>query len=60
MGSDLNFDGAKADLNGAMKKLELLHLKEEMTEIAQKIAQNVASETDRSRYRELGEKLKIA
>ena len=60
MGSDLNFDGAKADLNGAMKKLELLHLKEEMTEIAQKIAQNVASETDHSRYRELGEKLKIA
>lgn len=60
MGSDLDFDGAKADLNGAMKKLELLHLKEEMTEIAQKIAQNVASEDDRKRYRELGEKLKIA
>ena len=60
MGSDLDFDGATADLNGAMKKLELLHLKEEMTEIAQKIAQNAASEDDRKRYRELGEKLRFA
>jgi DNA primase len=60
MGSDLELDGAAADLDGAFKKLELTHLKQEMTEIAQKIAGGTATEQDRARYRELGEKLKFS
>ncbi|CAM3788369.1 DNA primase [Polynucleobacter antarcticus] len=58
MGSDLDLEGAVADLEGAFKKLELTHLKTEMTEIAQKIAASNATEQDRARYRELGERLK--
>jgi len=60
MGSDLDLDGAAADLDGAFKKLELTHLKQEMTEIAQKIAGSTASDQDKARYRELGEKLKFS
>jgi DNA primase len=60
MDSDLELDGAVADLEGAFKKLELTQLKQEMTEIAQKIAGNAADEQDRARYRELGEKLKFS
>ena len=60
MDSDLELDGAIADLAGALKKLELGQLKQEMTEIAQKIAGNTANEQDRARYRELGEKLKFS
>ena len=60
MGSDLDLDGAVADLEGAFKKLELTHLKMEMTEIAQKIAASTATEQDRARYRELGERLKFS
>jgi len=60
MDSDLELDGAAADLEGAFKKLELTHLKQEMTEIAQKIAGNTANDQDRGRYRELGEKLKFS
>jgi len=60
MDSDLELEGATADLEGAFKKLELTHLKQEMTEIAQKIAGSTASEQDRARYRELGEKLKFS
>ena len=60
MDSDLELDGAVADLEGAFKKLELTQLKQEMTEIAQKIAGNTADEQDRARYRELGEKLKFS
>ena len=60
MGSDLELEGAAADLDGAFKKLELAHLKQEMTEIAQKIAGGTASDQDRARYRELGEKLKFS
>ena len=60
MGSDLELDGAAADLEGSFKKLELVHLKQEMTEIAQKIAGGSASEQDKARYRELGEKLKFS
>ncbi len=58
MGSDLDLEGATADLEGAFKKLELTQLKQEMTQIAQKIAANAATEQDRARYRELGERLK--
>jgi DNA primase len=60
MGSDLDLEGAIADLEGAVKKLELTHLKTEMTEIAQKIAASNATEQDRARYRELGERLKFS
>ena len=60
MGSDLEIEGAIADLEGAFKKLELTHLKTEMTEIAQKIAGSSATEQDRARYRELGERLKFS
>jgi DNA primase len=56
----LELEGATADLDGAFKKLELTHLKQEMTEIAQKIAASTANEQDRARYRELGEKLKFS
>jgi DNA primase len=59
MGSDVELEGASADLEGAFSKLEKASLKQEMTEIAQKIAGGSASEQDRARYRELGEKLKF-
>ena len=60
MDSDLEIEGAAADLDGAFKKLELIHLKQEMTDIAQKIAGETASDQDKARYRELGEKLKFS
>ncbi|MBU3633623.1 DNA primase [Polynucleobacter sp. AP-Feld-500C-C5] len=60
MNSDLELEGAAADLDGAFKKLELIHLKQEMTDIAQKIAGETASDQDKARYRELGEKLKFS
>ena len=60
MGSDVELEGASADLEGAFSKLEKTSLKQEMTEIAQKIAGGSASEQDKARYRELGEKLKFA
>jgi DNA primase len=60
MDSDLELEGAAADLDGALKKLELIHLKQEMTDIAQKIAGETASDQDKARYRELGEKLKFS
>ncbi|QKM65270.1 DNA primase [Polynucleobacter tropicus] len=60
MGSDVELEGASADLEGAFSKLEKAGLKQEMTEIAQKIAGGSASEQDKARYRELGEKLKFA
>lgn len=60
MGSDLEIEGAIADLEGAFKKLELTHLKTEMTQIAQKISTSSATEQDRARYRELGDRLKFS
>ena len=60
MDSDLDLDGASADLEGSFKKLELIHLKQEMTDIAQKIAGSTATDQDKARYRELGEKLKFS
>ena len=60
LGTDVDLDVATADLEGALKKLELASLKQEMTEIAQKIAGNAATEQDKARYRELGEKLKFS
>jgi DNA primase len=55
--SDLDFLGAKADLEGVLQKLERADLKAEMTDIAQKMAKNEASPEDMARYRELGDKL---
>jgi DNA primase len=60
LGTDVDLDVATADLEGALKKLELTSLKQEMTEIAQKIAGSAATEQDKARYRELGEKLKFS
>jgi DNA primase len=60
LGTDIDLDVATADLEGALKKLELASLKQEMTEIAQKIANGSATEQDKARYRELGEKLKFS
>jgi DNA primase len=57
LGSDLDFSGAKTDLEGVLQKLERSDLKAEMTDIAQKMAKNEASPEDIARYRELGEKL---
>jgi DNA primase len=57
LGSDSDFAGAKADLDGVFQKLERSDLKAAMTEIAQKMANNEASPADIARYRELGEKL---
>jgi DNA primase len=61
MNSELDLDGVKAkeDLEGAFKKLELTQLKQEMTEITLRISDGTATEADRTRYRELGEKLKF-
>jgi DNA primase len=60
MESDLDAAGATADLDGALKKLNLLQLKNEMTAITQRISSGEASDLDRARYRELGERLKFS
>ena len=60
MESDLDALGAAADLDGALKKLNLLQLKNEMTAITQRISSGEASDADRARYRELGERLKFS
>jgi DNA primase len=60
MESDLDALGAAADLEGALKKLDMLQLKNEMTAITQRISSGEASDADRARYRELGERLKYS
>jgi DNA primase len=60
MESDLDAAGAAADLGGALKKLDMLQLKNEMTAITQRISSGESSDADRARYRELGERLKIS
>jgi len=60
MESDLDAAGAAADLDGALKKLHLLQLKNEMTAITQRISSGEGSDADRARYRELGERLKFS
>ena len=57
LGSDLDFAGAKSDLDAVFQKLGRSDLKAEMTEIAQKMVKNEASPVDIARYRELGERL---
>jgi len=58
MDSNLSEEVAKADLEGSLQKIQLTVLKNEMTAITQKLAQNTATEQDRERYRELGDKLR--
>jgi DNA primase len=60
MESDLDAAGAAADLDGALKKLNMLQFKNEMTAITQRISSGEASDADRARYRELGERLKFS
>ena len=60
MESDLDLAGATADLEGAFKKLQTNQLKKEMTEITKKLSDSTATDQDRARYRELGEKLKFS
>lgn len=60
MESELDLSGATADLEGALKKLDMLQLKNEMTAITQRISSGEASDADRARYRELGERLKFS
>jgi DNA primase len=60
MESDLDLAGATADLEGAIKKLQTNQLKKEMTEITKKLSDSTATDQDRARYRELGEKLKFS
>jgi DNA primase len=60
MESELDLSGATADLEGALKKLDMLQLKNEMTTITQRISSGEASDADRARYRELGERLKFS
>lgn len=60
MESDLDAAGAAADLDGALKKLDMLQLKNEMTAITQRISSGEASDLDRARYRELGARLKFS
>ena len=60
MESDLDLAGASADLEGAFKKLQTNQLKKEMTDITKRLSDSTATEQDRARYRELGEKLKFS
>jgi DNA primase len=60
MESELDLNGATADLDGVLKKLEMHQLKNEMTIITQRISSGQASDADRARYRELGERLKFS
>lgn len=60
MASDLDAAGAAADLDGALKKLDMLQFKNEMTAITQRISNGEASDADRARYRELGKRLKFS
>jgi DNA primase len=58
MESDLTEDIAKEDFYGTLKKLEHIDLKDQMTEIAARIAAGTAQEGDADRYRQLMAKLK--
>ena len=58
MQSDLTEDIAKEDFYGTLKKLEHVDLKDQMTEIAARIAAGQTQEGDVERYRQLMTKLK--
>ena len=58
MDSDLTEDIAKEDFYGSLKKLEQMDLKDQMTEIAARIAAGTAQDGDADKYRQLMAKLK--
>ena len=58
MDSELTEDIAKEDFYGTLKKLEHIDLKDQMTEIAARIAAGAAQEGDADKYRQLMAKLK--
>lgn len=58
MDSDLTEDIAKEDFYGTLKKLEHIDLKDQMTEIAARIAAGTAQDGDADKYRQLMAKLK--
>ena len=58
MDSELTEDIAKEDFYGTLKKLEHIDLKDQMTEIAARIAAGTAQEGDADKYRQLMAKLK--
>jgi len=58
MQSDLTEDIAKEDFYSTLKKLEYVDLKDQMTEIASRIAAGQTQEGDVERYRQLMTKLK--
>ncbi len=58
MASEITEDVAKEDFVGTLKKLELIDSKDQMTEIAVRIAAGQAQEGDAERYRQLMAKLK--
>lgn len=57
LGSEIDFPGAKEDLEGVLNKLELGNLKAEMTEITEKMTQGTANSGDLERYREISQRL---
>ncbi|WP_458574832.1 DNA primase [Polynucleobacter sp. HIN9] len=57
LGSEIEYLGAKEDLEGVLNKLELGHLKAEMTEITEKMTQGTANTQDLERYREISQRL---
>ncbi len=57
LGSEIEFLGAKEDLEGVLNKLELGNLKAEMTEITEKMTQGTANPGDLERYRQISQRL---
>jgi DNA primase len=57
LGSEIEYLGAKEDLEGVLNKLELGHLKAEMTEITEKMTQGSANPEDLERYRQISQRL---
>ena len=58
MSTELTEEGAVEDFHGTLKKLEQLDLKDQMTEIATRIANGQAQDGDKELYRQLMAKLK--
>ncbi len=57
LGSEIEFAGAKEDLNGVLNKLEFSNLRTEMTEITEKMRQGTAHAADIERYRQISQRL---
>lgn len=56
--SDFSIEDAKIHLNGALKKMEIEFIKQEMLEITKKIEEKIETEQDRKRYHHLMSKLR--